>query len=48
MDDLTLVSNLSENEINENFRDVNFFSCLMEGLQEALAYKKGTNVDGNM
>lgn len=48
MDDLTLVSHLSEEEIIENFRDVDFFSAIMEGLEDALSYKKGINMDSNM
>lgn len=31
----------SMEEIEENFKDVDIFSGIMEGLQEALAYKKG-------
>lgn len=27
-------------EINENFKNIDFFSCIMDGLQEALSYKK--------
>ena len=34
-------SNLSEEEIEENFKDVDFFSGIMSGLEEALAYEKG-------
>ena len=48
MDELAFVSHLSEEEINKNFQDVDFFSGIMEALQEVLAYKKGTNMDGNM
>ena len=47
MDDLTLVSHLSEEEINKNFQDIDFFSSVIEGLQDALAHKKGTNMDDN-
>ena len=32
---------LTMEEIEENFKDVDFFSGIMDGLQEALAYKKG-------
>lgn len=35
-------SSLSMEEIEENFKDVDFFSGIMSGLQEALAYEKGT------
>lgn len=48
MDELTLTSSLSMEEINENFKNIDFFSCIMDGLQEALSYKKGANMDGNM
>ena len=36
-------SRLSEAEIEENFRNTDFFSGIMEGLEEALAYDKGGN-----
>lgn len=42
MSELIFQSKLSEEEIERNFKDVDFFSCLMEGLEEALAYEKGT------
>lgn len=47
MDELTLISSLSEEEINENFKSVDFFSGIMDGLQEALALEKGANMDDN-
>lgn len=34
-------SSLSEAEIEENFKGVDFFSGIMSGLEEALAYEKG-------
>ena len=34
-------SSLSMVEIEANFKDVDFFSGVMEGLEEALAYKRG-------
>ena len=34
-------SSLSPEEISENFKDVDFFSGIMDGLEEALAYEKG-------
>ena len=40
-DVLRLESSLTEKEIEENFKDFDFFSGLMDGLQEALAYEKG-------
>lgn len=41
MSDLKFESSLSMEEIEENFKDVDFFSGIMDGLQEALAYEKG-------
>jgi putative transcriptional regulator len=35
-------SSLSMEEIEENFKNVDFFSGLMDGLQEALAYSQGS------
>ncbi len=43
MSDLVFQSSLTMDEIEENFKDVDFFSGVMEGLQEALAYEKGTS-----
>ena len=42
MDDLVFTSSLSEEEIADNFNGVDLFSGIMAGLEEALAYKKGT------
>lgn len=41
MEELRLESSLSMEEIEHNFKDVDFFSGIMEGLNEALAHKKG-------
>lgn len=41
MADLRFESSLSIEEIENNFKDVDFFSGIMDGLQEALAYEKG-------
>lgn len=41
MAELRFESTLSIEEIEENFKDVDFFSGIMDGLQEALAYEKG-------
>lgn len=41
MSDLRFESSLSIEEIENNFKDVDFFSELMSGLNEALAYEKG-------
>ena len=35
-------SKLSNAEIKDNFKDVDFFSGIMAGLEEALAFEKGT------
>ena len=48
MNELTLTSSLTMEEINENFQNVDFFTAIMEGLEDALSYKKGINMDGNM
>ncbi len=34
-------SSLSEEEIENNFKNIDFFSGIMEGLEEALAFEKG-------
>lgn len=41
MVELQFKSSLTMDEIEQNFKDVDFFSGIMDGLQEALAYKKG-------
>lgn len=42
MEEMKLTSSLSEEEILENFKDMDFFSGIMSGLEEALAYEKGS------
>lgn len=42
MDELIVKSTLSDEEIAKNFEGVDFFSEIMSGLEEALAYEKGT------
>ena len=42
MKELTFESSLTEKEITENFKNISFFDGLMQGLNEALAYEKGT------
>ena len=42
MEELVFKSALSEEEILDNFKDADFFSGIMSGLEEALAYEKGT------
>lgn len=41
MDKLHFNSSLSNEEIENNFKNIDFFSGIMEGLEEALAYEKG-------
>lgn len=41
MDEPKFNTSLSMEQIDENFKDVDFFDGLMEGLTEALAYTKG-------
>ena len=42
MSELKLQSQLSQEEIENNFKNTDLFSGMMEGLKEALAYEKGT------
>lgn len=35
-------SSLSNEEIDNNFKNIDFFSGIMDGLNEALAYEKGS------
>ncbi len=42
MKELEFESSLSMEQIEENFKNVNFFDSVMDGLDEALAYEKGT------
>ncbi|MBQ6052297.1 MAG: helix-turn-helix domain-containing protein [Clostridia bacterium] len=41
MAEIKFKSNLSESEIENNFKDIDYFSEIMSGLEEALAYEKG-------
>ena len=41
MSELKFKSSLSMEEIENNFKSVDFFSGIMDGLSEALAYTKG-------
>lgn len=43
MDDLKFVSAYSIEEIENNFKDVDFFEGVMNGLDEALAFEKKTS-----
>lgn len=42
MAELTFESPLTDEQIAENFKNISFFVGLMNGLNEALAYEKGT------
>lgn len=39
MADLTFKSSLSAEQIDENFKNIDFFSGVMSGLEEALKYE---------
>ena len=41
MADLTFKTLLSKQQVDENFKNIDFFSGIMEGLKEALLYEKG-------
>ena len=41
MSDHVFESKYSMEEIEKNFKDVDFFNGIREGLEEALAYEKG-------
>ena len=41
MVDLRFESSLSIKEIENNFKDIDFFSGIVDGLKESLAYEKG-------
>ena len=41
MDDLVLRSSLTEEEIEENFKDMDFFAAMMASLSEAVSYENG-------
>ena len=41
MSELKLKSSLTMDEIEDNFKDIDFFSSVMDGLQEALSFEKG-------
>ena len=42
MEELKFNSSLSEEEIEKNFENIDFFHGIMSGLEEALAYEKGS------
>lgn len=41
MPELRFESSISIEGIEKNFKDIDFFSGIMDGLQEALAFTKG-------
>ena len=41
MKEITFNSSLSDSEIEANFKEIDLFSGIMAGLEEALAYEKG-------
>lgn len=41
MSEIRFKSSLTPEEVEANFKDVDFFTGIMEGLTEALAYEKG-------
>lgn len=45
MADLKFTSTLSMEEIEENFQGIDFFSGIMDGLEEALAHSKDKGGD---
>lgn len=48
MAELEFETALSFDEIDKNFEDFDFFENLMEGLEDALAYSKGTPRTGTI
>ena len=48
MDEMTFESSLSMEEIEKNFKNMDFFSGLMEGLREALAYTRDEIPDSTL
>ena len=42
MEEMIFNSSLSEREIEKNFENIDFFSGIMSGLEEAMAYESGT------
>ena len=41
MEELRFESTLTMEEIENNFKDIDFFSGIVDGLKESLAYEKG-------
>lgn len=42
MSELIFESSLTDEQMTENFKNISFFDGLMDGLNEALAYEKGS------
>ena len=42
MEELVFASSLTDEEIAKNFENIDFFSGIMTGLEEALAFEKGS------
>lgn len=42
MSELQFKSSLTMDEIEENFKNIDFFAGIMDGLQEAVTFKKET------
>ena len=47
MKELVFASSLTDEEIAKNFENIDFFSGIMTGLEEALAFEKGSARGGN-
>ncbi len=41
MEELTLNTHLTQEQIEDNFKNIDFFNGIMAGLEEAFAYEKG-------
>ena len=46
MKELVFESSLSPEEIEDNFKDFDFFTAMMKSLSEAVAYQNGKLIDG--
>ena len=45
MSEIRFESSLTNEEIEKNFEGIDFFSGIIEGLNEALAYERGSTVE---
>ena len=48
MSDLVFDSSLTIEQIDENFKDFNYFEALKTGLEEALAHARGEPIPGTV